>query len=142
LSEKWFRIKTTTTTIPVVKDKSDFKIDVISKYKRMTVGKGYFRYNACAGMTFLIVRLEIWNAGDESVYVTYSDFYVKDNSRYIYEASSKTIWLDDKIEGGQLFPKTKKSGKVVFEVRDSAEFFELIFDPNYLIDGDEVITKL
>jgi len=80
------------------------------------------------GKIFIIINTEIHYIGTESEYVYGGDFWLIDSNNYKYEYNSGTYSLEGGLEGTTLYQNQRASGKVLFEIPESATGLKVQFN--------------
>lgn len=96
---------------------------------------------------YYVINVNVKNGGISTEYVLSSDFVLMDNTGKQYDPDwyilGETCEDADLFEGGEMYPKSTDSGQLWFELGDMKTLpvgeKKLIYDPNYFIDGDEII---
>lgn len=96
---------------------------------------------------YYVLSVDIKNSGQERQYVSYANFILVDSLGAQYSAdgyvNGENCEYAREFEGGDIYPGSVDNGELWFERGDQRTLPDgekkAIFDPNGVIDGDELI---
>ena len=96
---------------------------------------------------YYVLSVDVKNGGQERQYVSYANFILVDSlgARYIADGAVNGENCENarEFEGGDMYPGSVDGGELWFERGDQRTLPDgekkVIFDPNGVIDGDELI---
>lgn len=94
------------------------------------------------GSEYVIVHLDIENGSEENISYNPFDYTLQNSQGQVVDSTFSMVNEDSALESGELTPKGKVSGSVIFEAPVGDAGLKLIYTPNMFIDSEKITINL